>query len=184
MSSNKKYEEGSLTSLLTKKKASSNQIQSISSLFSQKIPATLEEADPRVSLLETEPFIDENASALMNKDRSERTIFVGNVDLQATKKEIKRFFKKFGEIETLWERSLPVNNESKLPLKAKAIVKDFSKTITNPTKNCYILYNEKEAAKKALEANNELFLNRHLRVDSCNKEKEPVFFFNLNNFDF
>lgn len=135
------------------------------------------EEEEQVSEPENEPYIDENASALVNKDRKERTIFVGNVDLQATKKEIKKFFTKYGSVEKIWERSLPVNNESKLPLKAKAITKDFSKTIPNPTKNCYVLFSEKEAAQKSLEANNEMFKNRHLRVDSCSKEKFEVIHF-------
>ena len=173
MTTNKKYETGSLTSLL-QSKPSSQAIQSISSIFSQKIPNPIEE---EVSEPENEPYIDENASALVNKDRSERTIFVGNVDLQASKKEIKKFFNKFGTVEKIWERSLPVNNESKLPLKAKAITKDFSKTITNPTKNCYVLFSEKEGAHKCLAANNELFMNRHLRVDSCAREKVEVYLF-------
>lgn len=173
MSTNKKYETGSLASLF-QSKPSSQPIQSISSLFSQKIPSPMEEEEPQVSEPENEPYVDENASALVNKDRKERTIFVGNVDLQATKKEIKKFFTKYGSVEKIWERSLPVNNESKLPLKAKAITKDFSKTIPNPTKNCYVLLREKEAAQKSLEANNQVFMNRHLRVDSCSKEKLEV----------
>ena len=170
MSAKKKSETGSLASLF-QSQPSSQPIQSISSLFTQKIPSPIEEEELEP---ENEPYIDENASALVNKDRKERTIFVGNVDLQATKKEIKKFFTKYGSVEKIWERSLPVNNESKLPLKAKAITKDFSKTIPNPTKNCYVLFNEKEAAQKSLEANNEMFMNRHLRVDSCSKEKLEV----------
>lgn len=175
MSSNKKY-EGSLASLFTQKSKTVQSLDTINSLFSQKIPKTIEEEAPaeETPIIEEEPYIDENASALVNKDRSERTIFVGNVDLNAKKKDIRNFFTKFGELEKIWERSLPVNSESKLPLKAKAIVKDFAKNIDNPTKNCYILFTEKENALKALEANNQLFLGRHLRVDSCGQEKVQV----------
>lgn len=178
----KKNQEGALANLLNKKNAL-KPIESISSLFSQKIPSHQEE-NPISSntnmILELPPYIDENASALMNKNRAERTLFVGNIDIKATKKEIKRLFKKFGEIEAIWERSLPLNDESKIPMKAKAIVKDFSKTLTNQTKNCYILFTEKESTFKGLKANNELLLNRHLRVDLC--ERKEVFFLKKINF--
>lgn len=160
----------SLVSLLSQEQPVSKSINSIASLFSSKIPQEekIEEEDENIAASKEKlPYIDENASALMNKDRTERTIFIGNIDLSCSKKEIQKLFKQYGEIESLWERSLPLNNDSKLPLKAKAITKDFSKTMENPTKNCYILFKEKESAIKALESNNLLFHNRHLRVDSC-----------------
>lgn len=166
-----KNQTGSLVSLLSQEKNTSNSFGSISTLFSKKIPEPLEVEEESPLLNEKAPYIDENASALMNKDRTERTIFIGNVDINANKAEIRKFFKQYGEIETLWERSLPLNDESKIPLKAKAKTKDFSKTLSNPTKNCYILFKDKESVPKAIEANNTLFHSRHLRVDSCNKQK-------------
>ena len=168
--------KGSLTSLLSQKGKSNKQLDKITSIFEQKIP---EPEEPVFDEDGNLPFIDENASALLNKDRTERTIFVGNIDVKAKKKEIKRFFDKFGAIEKLWERSLPVNSESKLPLKAKAIVKDFAKDVINPTKNCYILFQEKDSKEKALQANNELFMNRHLRVDSCGGDIKQVCLFDF-----
>ena len=164
-----KYKPGSLTSLL----APSQELSSISTLFTQKIPEPEEREDIDSLAL---PYIDENASALLNKDRAEKTLFVGNIDVKATKKDIKRFFMKYGNIEKLWERSLPVNNESKLPMKAKAIVKDFAKDIENLVKNCYILFEDKEAVAKAVKDNGVVFMGRHIRLDYCGIDKQQVIY--------
>ena len=41
---------------------------------------------------------DENLTAFQIKERNDRTVFVGNIDLGLEKKEIQKFFKKFGKV--------------------------------------------------------------------------------------
>jgi RNA recognition motif-containing protein len=48
-------------------------------------------------------------------------VFVGNVPLDSSIKQIKTLFKECGEIEKAWFRSIAVDHESVIPLKAKII---------------------------------------------------------------
>lgn len=140
-----------LTNILSKssKNQTQNELLNISSIFSQKIPTIIEpkiieEHNENVQKFDdqNDPLNDPNASALQIKDRASRTVFVGNICLTAKKNEIAKFFKKFGEIEKLWERSVPINEETKLPTKANVIKKNYKKD--GDHKNCYILFKEKE----------------------------------------
>ena len=88
-------------------------------------------------------------SAFQLKERKERTIFVGNLPLETSKKELKKRFKDCGEIENIWFRSIPVDNNSKLPLRAKIILGQHGSEKDN--KNGYILFKTKDAAKSAAE---------------------------------
>lgn len=47
---------------------------------------------------------------------------MGNLPLETTTKELKKLFKEFGDIEKIWFRSIAVDHETKLPLKAKIIM--------------------------------------------------------------
>ncbi len=41
---------------------------------------------------------DESLTAFQIKERNDRTVFVGNIDLALDKKEIQKYFKKFGKV--------------------------------------------------------------------------------------
>lgn len=77
---------------------------------------------------------------------------MGNVLLETKKEDIVKFFSKYGKIDKLWIRSLPIDPESKLPIKAAAILRKF-KEDKNLTKTCYVLFENKESAEKSLESN-------------------------------
>nr|CAI5854789.1 unnamed protein product [Callosobruchus analis] len=65
-----------------------------------------------------------NKKSEPNPDNEARTIFVGNVPMKAEKKQIKKLFKKYGPIESLRFRGIPVP-DPKMPKKVAAIKKEF-----------------------------------------------------------
>lgn len=60
-------------------------------------------------------------SAFQLKERRERTVFVGNVPLDTTRKYLDKLFGKHGKVEKVWFRSIALDHLSKVPLKAKII---------------------------------------------------------------
>lgn len=107
-------------------------------------------------------------SAFQIKDRRERTIFVGNIPLEASHKEIKALVKAhIGEsciIEKIWFRSIATLQDSKMPERAKIITKNHASYKDN--KNGYVLFSDKEFVSKSLGLNQSFFLGNHLRVDA------------------
>ena len=64
---------------------------------------------------------DKNLSAFQLKERKERTVFVGNVPLETTRKYLEKLFGKHGEVEKVWFRSIALDHQSKIPHLAKII---------------------------------------------------------------
>ena len=112
----------------------------LSSLFSCPLPPTPTPAPAPTP--DDDPLVDPKASALQIKDRKARTIFVGNVSLEANRKKVEKYFSKFGKVEKVWERSVPVGEEGKRGVKGKVIGKIWKKNADS--KNCYVLFIEKE----------------------------------------
>lgn len=112
----------------------------LSSLFSCPLPPTPIPAPTPTP--DDDPLIDPKASALQIKDRKSKTIFVGNVSLEASRKKVEKYFSKFGKVEKVWERSVPVEEEGKRGVKGKIIGKMLRKDADS--KNCYVLFSEKE----------------------------------------
>ena len=71
-----------------------------------------------------------------------RTCFIGNVPLEMNSKQLKKLFSEYGKIEKIWFRSVATVLDSKIPLKGKIIMKEFSDSKDN--KNAYILYEKPE----------------------------------------
>ena len=108
-----------------------------------------------------------------NHQRDEKTIFVGNIPLSADVKSLKKYFKEFGEIETIRLRSVPIAGVAVDDHGNQDLVK---KVCTNTRKfgdqkgsfNAYVVFHDPACAAAALVANNRLMDNRHLRVDRSN----------------
>lgn len=49
---------------------------------------------------------EQNLSAFQIKERKERTVFVGNLPLECTPKQLKKYFKTIGKVEKVWFRSI------------------------------------------------------------------------------
>ncbi|KAJ9069875.1 Nucleolar protein 12 [Entomophthora muscae] len=102
----------------------------------------------------------------------DRTIFVGNVSLEAIEKEGKKiftaYFSKFGKVQSVRFRSLAFEKQTNR--KAAFIKKEFhpKRTIVN----AYVVFETKEAALKSLKANATVLFNKHLRVDSVGNEEK------------
>lgn len=75
-------------------------------------------------------------------------------------------FRVCGKIDKIWFRSICITEESKKPQRAKIIQKDFGNF--KDSKNAYILFKEESSAVAAkVKFNQVLFLEKHLRVDTC-----------------
>ncbi|XP_044731179.1 RNA-binding protein 34 [Chrysoperla carnea] len=116
--------------------------------------------------------IDPEKQAAINN----RTIFVGNWPLKKEKKHLKRFFKKYGTIETVRFRSVPVG-DIRIPKKVTAITKQFHPDRTST--NAYVQFADEASAKRALAANgscvDEDEAKHHLRVtlSTTNGDHDP-----------
>lgn len=135
----------------------------IEELFSRE-PIKLTEV---VQTTEVEkPFIDNTKDQAFNADRALRTVFVGNVPVNANKNSLVKIFRPFGKIEKVWIRSVPVEQESRMPTKAKVITKSLISTVKS--KSLYVLFAEKESVGKMTSGlNGTLFEGRHLHVTAA-----------------
>ncbi|CAG8686350.1 1425_t:CDS:2, partial [Ambispora leptoticha] len=109
------------------------------------------------------------------KERSEKTIFIGNLPVSVIEKHdyrvLKKKFSEFGKIQSIRFRSIAFSEL--LPRKIA-----FKLGKLHPERdilNAYIVYQEKESAIKALTMNAQLFLGKHLRVDSTYDRKRTIF---------
>ncbi|KAK9873988.1 hypothetical protein WA026_002336 [Henosepilachna vigintioctopunctata] len=104
-----------------------------------------------------------------NSEESLRTIFVGNVPLSANKTRFKRFFMKYGKVESVRFRCPPIKN-MKIPTKVSIIKKEF-----DPDRKSWVSYVKFETeadAKNALKANGEIFKDHHIRVSLCKSDEK------------
>ncbi|CAB4017920.1 RNA-binding 34 [Paramuricea clavata] len=88
-----------------------------------------------------------NKSCDDDSERLARTIFVGNLPLSMTRKDLKKFFKKYGEIESARLRSVAVP-DLKTSKKVAAIKKSFNPNRDNM--NGYVVFKDKQSVEKAL----------------------------------
>ncbi|XP_045459989.1 RNA-binding protein 34 [Harmonia axyridis] len=104
-----------------------------------------------------------------NPEEWTRTIFVGNVPLTATKIKFKKFFNKYGKVESVRFRCPPVKNINSSK-KVTVIKGEY-----HPERSSWISYvkfQTEEDAKKALEANGEIYKDHHLRVSICKSDEK------------
>mgnify|MGYP000893987558 CR=1 FL=1 len=107
---------------------------------------------------------EKNLSAFQIKDRKERTVFVGNLSLDCTQKQLKKHFnEKAGPVDKVWFRSVATSQDTKKPERAKIITGMHGQQKDN--KNGYVLLKDKSSMDKALSLNQSLFMDKHIRVD-------------------
>lgn len=84
--------------------------------------------------------------------------------LETTRKYLEKLFGKYGAIEKVWFRSLALEHDSKIPMKAKIIKNQYGEQKDN--KNAYVLFKSKDDAVKATaELNQAVVGDKHIRVD-------------------
>ena len=102
--------------------------------------------------------------------RKERTLFVGNLPPNITRRRRKQLFSQHGKVESVRLRSIVVE-KGRLPVR---VAKRKQEQISSSTINSYVVYTEEESARKALELNGALVGDRHIRVDVATGGREHI----------
>lgn len=119
--------------------------------------------NPEDVMVSKEGFDDENKLL--------RTIFVGNVPMKTKKKTLLKEFSKYGEIESLRIRSVPIA-DTKAPRKAAVLMKKF-----NENADCvhaYIVFKSEDSAQASLAHNMTVVEGNHIRVDRACPPRKKV----------
>ncbi|KAJ7003645.1 hypothetical protein NC653_008755 [Populus alba x Populus x berolinensis] len=99
-----------------------------------------------------------------------RTVFVGNLPLKVKKKALIKEFSKFGEVESVRIRSMPIT-ESKIPRKGAILLKKFNDNADSV--HAYIVFNTEQSAEASLTHNMAVVGGNHIRVDrACPPRKK------------
>ncbi|KAH0433799.1 hypothetical protein IEQ34_026930 [Dendrobium chrysotoxum] len=99
-----------------------------------------------------------------------RTVFIGNLPLKTKSKALKREFARFGEIESVRIRSVPLV-DTKAPRKAAVIKGQINEVVDSM--NAYIVFKEEQSAHAALSNNMAQIGGNHIRVDmACPPRKK------------
>ena len=113
-------------------------------------------------------------------ERLERTIFVGNIPVSATRKELKSFFSKYGAVESVRLRSVPIA-KAKGSKRVAILTKKFHPE--RNSMNAYVVFSDNSTAEQAVKSRGLVFKDMHLRVDTAVKKdvnyKLSVFVGNL-----
>ncbi|XP_011070301.1 RNA-binding protein 34 [Sesamum indicum] len=118
--------------------------------------------NPEDTMVPKEGFDDE--SKLL------RTVFVGNLPLKLKKKEIVKEFAKFGEVESVRIRSVPII-DGKMPRKGAVIKKRINEN--GDSVHAYVVFKTEESAQASLTHNMALVGRNHIRVDrACPPRKK------------
>nr|KYP38835.1 RNA-binding protein 34 [Cajanus cajan] len=118
--------------------------------------------DPADMMVSKEGFDDE--------DKLLRTIFVGNLPLKVKKKTLLKEFKKFGEVESVRIRSVPIQ-DTKKPRKGAILAKKINDAADSV--HAYVVFKTEQSAQASLSHNMTLVEGNHIRVDrACPPRKK------------
>ncbi|OWM64158.1 RNA-binding protein 34 [Punica granatum] len=99
-----------------------------------------------------------------------RTVFVGNLPLKMKKKALLKEFSKFGEVESVRIRSVPIL-DTKVPRKGAVITKKINDAVDSI--HAYVVFKSEESAKASLAHNMAVVGGNHIRVDrACPPRKK------------
>ena len=101
-----------------------------------------------------------------------KVIFIGNVPIEANKKDVIKHFSLLAKPKKIWYRSIPLiyDKNEKQPIKVQIIKNQINSNIKS--KNCYISYESQEKAKEtARRFHNTIFQGRHLVVTLANQKE-------------
>lgn len=111
---------------------------------------------------------DKNSS-LENFKGNERTIFVGNLPKDVTKKQLEKLFKQFGKIDAIRIRG-KISKSPNIPKRVAAITNDLHPKVKSVY--AYIRFESEESTKKALSINGTKFEGNYIRVDMAKKSND------------
>ncbi|MED6193164.1 hypothetical protein PIB30_016466 [Stylosanthes scabra] len=105
-----------------------------------------------------------------DEDKLLRTVFVGNLPLKVKKKTLLKEFKKFGEVESVRIRSVPIQ-DTKKPRKGAILAKKINDAAESV--HAYIVFKTEESAQASLSHNMAVVEGNHIRVDrACPPRKK------------
>ncbi|KAJ0054345.1 hypothetical protein Pint_03467 [Pistacia integerrima] len=120
------------------------------------------ETEDMLATSKDEGFDDENKLL--------RTVFVGNLPLKVKKKLLLKEFSKFGEVESIRIRSVPIL-DTKTPRKGAILQKKINEDADSV--HAYIVFKSEQSAEGALSHNMAVVGGNHIRVDrACPPRKK------------
>ncbi|CAH2058998.1 unnamed protein product, partial [Iphiclides podalirius] len=123
---------------------------------------------------ENENVTNNKEAFIQTEEQIKRTLFVGNVPFSVKcKKEIKKIFSKYGQIETVRIRTVPVKDARVTP--KLAVIKNELHP-DRSTVNVYVKFRDVSSVKEALAENGTVLNDHHLRVtrsDCTGSEHDP-----------
>ncbi|XP_072933406.1 uncharacterized protein [Epargyreus clarus] len=136
-------------------------------------PSSDDEEEPDTKKGKAQKVV-ETKDHISMEEEVKRTLFVGNVPFSSKcKKEIKNIFSKYGDIETVRIRTVPVKDARVTP--KLAVIKEELHP-DRSTVNVYIKYKHPSSVNDALVENNTVLNEHHLRVsrsDVTGSEHDP-----------
>ena len=121
-------------------------------------------------------------SSLEDFKEDERTIFVGNLPKDVTKKQLQKLFKQFGKIDAIRFRG-KISKSLNVSKRVAAITNDLHPKVKSIY--AYVRFESEESTKKALSINGRKFGENYIRVDMSMKSnnkyetKKSIFIGNL-----
>ncbi|XP_073249113.1 RNA-binding protein 34-like [Porites lutea] len=103
-----------------------------------------------------------SSEAEENPERLARTVFVGNLPIEFTRKKLKKLFAVYGEVESVRFRSAAL---AKPDLSRKVAMKKREFHSDRHNINGYVVFKERECAVKSLKSNGMEVDGLHIRVD-------------------
>ncbi|KAI3823585.1 hypothetical protein L1987_05024 [Smallanthus sonchifolius] len=105
-----------------------------------------------------------------DEEKLSRTVFVGNLPLKVKKKVVLKEFNRFGEIESIRIRSIPLLDD-KTPRKGAIIKKQINDAVDRV--NAYIVFKTEDSAQASLSHNMAVVGGNHIHVDrACPPRKK------------
>ncbi|XVF13650.1 hypothetical protein REPUB_Repub08aG0226100 [Reevesia pubescens] len=119
---------------------------------------------------------DDGVVALVPKDGFDdeskllRTVFVGNLPIKVKKKVLIKEFTRFGEIESVRIRSVPLN-DTKKPRKGAIMLNQINEKVDSV--HAYVVFKTEQSAEASLAHNMAVVAGNHIRVDrACPPRKK------------
>ncbi|KAK2662548.1 hypothetical protein Ddye_001122 [Dipteronia dyeriana] len=111
-----------------------------------------------------------NEEGFDDENKLLRTVFVGNLPLNFKKKSLLKEFSKFGDVESVRIRSVPIL-DTKVPRKGAILKKQINDNVDSV--HAYIVFNSEQSAEAALAHNMAVVGGNHVRVDrACPPRKK------------
>jgi nucleolar protein 12 len=134
---------------------------------SKSVTSTAIETDETNELSEKNRIVETEEEKL---DKSNRTLFIGNLATSITIKKLKKICSSFGEVDSIRLRSIPIAGTAvdkagyqNLVRKVCAIKRSFGDQ--KGSMNAYVVFKDQESVEKAILSNNMVLESRHLRFD-------------------